>query len=53
MIEDKPENLVKAIAQAEKASQYMDEMAEREKDKAIEKAEERAVNVSRSSGTGK
>lgn len=48
MIEDKPENLVKAIAQAEKASQYMDEMAEREKDKAIEKAEERTMEVDES-----
>lgn len=48
MIEDKPENLVKAIAQAEKASQYMDEMAEREKDKVIEKAEERTMEVDES-----
>ena len=48
MIEDKPENLVKAIAQAEKASQYMDEMTEREKDKAIEKAEERTMEVDES-----
>ena len=48
MIEDKPENLVKAIAQAEKAAVYMDEMAEKEKDKVIEKTEDRTMEVDES-----